>query len=59
MKGLEKIKIVTHLFNAMSQFQSREPGMVGAIYDHPSVCCSLVADGVHVDYTPSRSAKEF
>ena len=42
MKGFEKINTVTHLFNAMSQFQSREPGMVGAIYDHPSVRCSLV-----------------
>ena len=58
MKGFEKISIVTHLFNAMSQFQSREPGMVGAIYDHPSVCCSLVADGVHVDYAAIRISKK-
>src|SRR6188508_1816678 len=57
MKGLEKINIVTHLFNAMSQFQSREPGMVGAIYDHPSVCCSLVAHGVHLDYTAIKLSK--
>lgn len=58
MKGFEKIGIVTHLFNAMSQFQSREPGMVGAIYDHPSVYCSLVADGVHVDYAAIRISKK-
>ena len=58
MKGFEKINIVTHLFNAMSQFQSREPGMVGAIYDHPSVCCSLVADGVHVDFASIRISKK-
>lgn len=58
MKGFEKIGVVTHLFNAMSQFQSREPGMVGAIYDHPSVCCSLVADGVHVDYAAVRISKK-
>lgn len=57
MKGFEKINIVTHLFNAMSQFQSREPGMVGAIYDHPSVCCSLVADGIHVDFNAIRISK--
>lgn len=57
MKGFERISIVTHLFNAMSQFQSREPGMVGAIYDHPSVCCSLVADGVHVDFNAIRISK--
>jgi len=57
-KGFEKINIVTHLFNAMSQFQSREPGMVGAIYDHSSVGCSLVADGVHVDYAAIRISKK-
>lgn len=57
-KGLEKINVCTHLFNAMSQFQSREPGMVGAIYDHPSVRCSLVADGVHVDFTSIRISKK-
>lgn len=58
MKGLGKVDVVTHLFNAMSQFQSREPGMVGAIYDHPSICCSLVADGVHVDYAAIRISKK-
>lgn len=58
IKGFEKINIATHLFNAMSQFQSREPGMVGAIYDHPSVCCSLVADGIHVDFNAIRISKK-
>lgn len=57
VKAFEKINIATHLFNAMSQFQSREPGMVGAIYDHPSVCCSLVADGIHVDFNAIRISK--
>jgi N-acetylglucosamine-6-phosphate deacetylase len=57
MKGFQKISFATHLFNAMSQFQSREPGMVGAIYDHPSVCCSLVADGIHVDFNAIRISK--
>jgi N-acetylglucosamine-6-phosphate deacetylase len=57
-KGFEKIKTVTHLFNAMSQFQSREPGMVGAIYNHPSVCASIVADGVHVDFTSIHISKK-
>jgi N-acetylglucosamine-6-phosphate deacetylase len=58
IKGFEKIKVATHLFNAMSQFQSREPGMVGAIYDHPSVSCSLVADGIHVDFNAIRISKK-
>ena len=58
MKGFEKIKVATHLFNAMSQFQSREPGMVGAIYEHPSACSSIVADGVHVDFAAIRISKK-
>lgn len=57
-KGFEKIKTTTHLFNAMSPFQSREPGMVGAIYDHPSVCASIVADGIHVDFAAIRISKK-
>jgi N-acetylglucosamine-6-phosphate deacetylase len=57
-KGFEKIKTATHLFNAMSPFQSREPGMVGAIYDHPSVCASIVTDGIHVDFAAIRISKK-
>jgi N-acetylglucosamine-6-phosphate deacetylase len=58
MKGFEKIGIATHLFNAMSPFQSRAPGMVGAIYDHPSVISSIVADGIHVDFAALRISKK-
>lgn len=57
-RGFAKIKTATHLFNAMSAFQSREPGMVGAIYDHPSVCASIVADGIHVDFAAIRISKK-
>jgi N-acetylglucosamine-6-phosphate deacetylase len=42
----------------MSPLQSREPGMIGAIYDHPSVCSSIVADGIHVDYAALRISKK-
>lgn len=39
----------THLFNAMSQLGSREPGVVGAaLYDQNS-WCGVIADGHHVD----------
>ncbi|MEJ7738882.1 MAG: N-acetylglucosamine-6-phosphate deacetylase [Chitinophagaceae bacterium] len=51
------IPVTTHLFNAMSAFQSREPGLVGAIYDHDKVKSSLVCDGVHVDYAAIRISK--
>jgi N-acetylglucosamine-6-phosphate deacetylase len=39
----------THLFNAMSQLGSREPGVVGAaLYDQNS-WCGIIVDGYHVD----------
>lgn len=52
------IKTATHLFNAMSPLQHREPGMVGAIFDHPGVRVSMVADGYHVDFPAVRIAKK-
>lgn len=48
----------THLFNAMSPLESRAPGIVGAIYDHPKVSASIVADGVHVDFASIRISKK-
>ncbi len=52
------ITAVTHLFNAMSPLQSREPGMVGAVYDHATVNSSIVCDGVHTDFTAVRISKK-
>jgi N-acetylglucosamine-6-phosphate deacetylase len=52
------INVATHLFNAMSQWINRSPGMVTAIFDHPKVCCSIVCDGVHVDYASVKLAKK-
>ena len=52
------ITTVTHLFNAMSPLQGREPGMVGAVYDHATVCSSIVCDGVHIDFTAVRISKK-
>lgn len=46
----------THLFNAMSQLASREPGLVGAALDNESVACGLIVDGHHVNYTGVRLA---
>lgn len=52
------IKVATHLYNAMSPLQHRLPGMVGAIFNHPSVKCSLVPDGYHVDFEAIIIAKK-
>jgi N-acetylglucosamine-6-phosphate deacetylase len=38
----------THLFNAMSPLQHREPGMAGAALADKRSFCSLIADGHHV-----------
>ncbi|WP_218353277.1 N-acetylglucosamine-6-phosphate deacetylase [Alteromonas lipotrueiana] len=38
----------THLFNAMSAFTSREPGVVGASLYHDTVYCGLIMDFAHV-----------
>ena len=38
----------THLFNAMSQLNGREPGMVGAALTNLDSYCGLIADGFHV-----------
>ncbi|WIJ27010.1 N-acetylglucosamine-6-phosphate deacetylase [Devosia sp. RR2S18] len=46
----------THLFNAMSQLQSREPGVVGAALAAPHVFAGLIADGIHVHPTAIRLA---
>lgn len=52
------IPTATHLYNAMSALQHREPGLVGAIFDHESVMCSIVPDGYHVDFAAIRIAKK-
>ena len=51
------IPAATHLFNAMSPLLHREPGMVGAIFNHPAVVSSVVCDGIHVDYAAVKIAK--
>ena len=52
------IPVATHLFNAMSAFQHRAPGVVGALFDHPTAMSSVIADGYHVDYAAIRVAKK-
>ncbi|MBI5032217.1 MAG: N-acetylglucosamine-6-phosphate deacetylase [Chloroflexi bacterium] len=48
MTGFENgVTYGTHLYNAMSSFTHREPGLVGA-YLATNVPCGLIVDGVHV-----------
>jgi len=50
------VKAVTHLYNAMPQMHHREPGYIPAIFEEKPYT-SIVADGIHVDFTMIRLAK--
>jgi len=52
------ISMVTHLFNAMSQFGSREPGIVGATLDTENIWAGIIADGYHVDFAAVRISQK-
>jgi len=41
-------RCVTHLFNAMSQLENREPGLVGATLARGDIYAGLIADAIHV-----------
>jgi N-acetylglucosamine-6-phosphate deacetylase len=49
-------RCVTHLFNAMSQLGSREPGLVGAALANGGLSAGLIADGIHVHPEVMRAA---
>ena len=46
----------THLYNAMSQLQGREPGVVGAALDDRDSWCGVIVDGYHVHAAALRIA---
>lgn len=45
-----------HLYNAMSSFGHRDPGVVGAAADHPQVYAELICDGIHIHPAMVRAA---
>ncbi|MFY8349270.1 N-acetylglucosamine-6-phosphate deacetylase [Pseudoalteromonas sp. SSM20] len=46
----------THLYNAMSAFTSREPGVVGAALTDTQSWCGLIVDGHHVHPVSAKFA---
>ena len=42
------VRHATHMFNRMSGFDPREPGVVGAVLVHDKLTASLICDGIHV-----------
>jgi len=53
-KGISRI---THLFNAMSQWQSRALGIVGASFSS-NAWTSIIVDGLHCDFESVKLAKK-
>lgn len=49
-------RCATHLFNAMSGLNHREPGLVGATLMHDDAYTGLIADGVHVHASAIKTA---
>ncbi len=57
MASVERgVSHATHLYNAMSGFLPREPGVVGAVLDSDGVTAELIADGIHVHPAALRMA---
>lgn len=52
----EGLSAFTHLFNAMTQLGSREPGMVGAALEDHASRFGLIVDGLHVHPATLRLA---
>lgn len=50
------ISRITHLFNAMSQWQSRELGIVGTSFSS-NAWTSIIVDGLHCDFESVKLAK--
>ncbi|WP_369943077.1 N-acetylglucosamine-6-phosphate deacetylase [Xanthomonas medicagonis] len=50
------IRGFTHLYNAMSPLQGRDPGAVGAALEDRDAWCGIIVDGVHVHPASLRVA---
>lgn len=49
------ITLATHLYNGMSSFNHREPGVVGAVFDS-DIKAGVIVDGFHCHYSAIKSA---
>ena len=47
-RKLNLINGFTHLYNAMSAFEGREPGVIGTALHTDHAWCSIITDGIHV-----------
>lgn len=52
------VHAVTHLFNAMTPIQHRNPGIPLAVFEDANLMASIIPDGIHVDFGMIRLAKQ-
>ncbi|MES2648457.1 MAG: N-acetylglucosamine-6-phosphate deacetylase [Bacteroidota bacterium] len=52
------IKLVTHLFNAMSPLHHRDTGLPGAVFQDNHLRASIIPDGIHVSFSALAIAKK-
>ena len=48
----------THLYNAMRGLESREPGVVGFLFNNGTINCGIIVDGLHMDFASVEIAKK-
>lgn len=51
------VKLVTHLFNAMSPLHHRDVGLPGAAFENKLLTASIIPDGIHVSFEALKIAK--
>lgn len=52
------VRMVTHLFNAMSPWLGRNPGVVGAVFSCDHVYAGIIADGYHTHFASIALAQK-
>ncbi len=58
MEKKEYFNGATHLYNAMSPLESRNPGVIGFLFNNDTTRCGIIIDGFHMDYASAEIAKK-
>ncbi len=58
MEKREYFNGATHLYNAMSPLESRNPGVIGFLFNNDTTNCGIIIDGFHMDYASAEIAKK-
>lgn len=58
MEKKEYFNCATHLYNAMSPLESRNPGVIGFLFNNDTTNCGIIIDGFHMEYPSAEIAKK-